>query len=146
MAGQEYEVYIGYLDGKEDEIDVGNPILVELRDLSTFERKVVRAVVAQSPETLQDGDKLWVMDWVEKRQPEPWWIKIVEEMDEDVDVIHSRSDIEDEDLTRLANESKKFSTQKHAGDGLAIPEGEEEAQKYLTYVTKMAKGSSPGKK
>ena len=48
-----YEAYIGYLtDGSQKtrpEVIAGEPFVIELRDLDTFERLVVRAIVAEPP-------------------------------------------------------------------------------------------------
>ena len=142
MAPREYEVYIGYLDGKDEEIDAHREIVVEVRDLETFERKVVRAVLARPGQELPDSDILWVTDWVESSSKEEWKIKVVEELDEDTDVARERSDISEEDLTKQSKEAAKFSQRRYT-EGLFTGGGDEEAKKYFIYKTKIEKGKAP---
>ncbi|MBI4319462.1 MAG: hypothetical protein HY675_13320 [Chloroflexi bacterium] len=137
MSQQEFEIYIGYLDSKRDEIASGEPLVAEIRDMATFERKVVKAIIARSADELPGADLLWVMDWVERREPAPWAIRVLEELEEDTDVALSRSDIDEEDLTRMAQDSQLFADGKYGGDGLAIGWGEDEAQKYLGNIKRM---------
>lgn len=133
MERQEYEVYIGYLDGKEDKIAQGEPLLLEVRDLQTFERKVVRATVVPPPATSTAGDRLWVMNWVEKREPEPWTIFVLEELDEDV--LAQRSDISSEDLSAPSEESRKYGVSGYRSEGLAASFGQEEVRKYFEIIS-----------
>lgn len=142
MAAKEYEVYIGYLDGKDEAIDENRELVIEVRDLETFERKVVRARLARPSQELPDSDILWVTDWVESSSKEAWKIKIIEELDEDTDVARERSDISEEDLTKQSKESAKFSQRRYT-DGLFTGEGDEEAKKYFIYKSKIEKGKGP---
>jgi len=78
-----YEVYEAYLDGHEGEIEKGEPFILEVRELATFQRKVVRAKVAREAGALAEGQPLWVRRYNEEFLPAPWAIQILEELDED---------------------------------------------------------------
>lgn len=125
-----FEAYIGYVAERDAEAESGESVVLEVRDLETFERLVVRAVIAKPGTTLDGGDELWIVDWVEARQPEPWSIKVLEELDEE-DATAFRSDISQEDLKAQAEQSQKFASGR--GRGAAMPEmaGQEEARKYF---------------
>jgi len=78
-----YEIYEAYLDGHEREIDEGKEFIMEVRNLADLCRKVVRARVARPPQTLPDGQKLWIRLYNEQASTEPWCIQVLEELDED---------------------------------------------------------------
>jgi hypothetical protein len=124
-----YEAYIGYMADKEEDIVNGKSVVVEVRDMDTFERLVVRAKVGKPEKPLTDGDELWILDWVEKREEQPWTIIVEEELDED-DIEASRSDIDESDLNAASEESHQFASGR--GRGRAMPEmmGQEEARKF----------------
>ena len=132
-----FEAYIGYLsdESKEvrKEVTEGEPFIVEVRDLDTFERLVVRAVVAQPGTELDDGEDLFVLDWIETRQEEAWSIRILEELDEE-EAAAARADITDADLTAAADESQKFGGRKYRGSELPDAMGQEEARKYFEHA------------
>lgn len=136
-----YEAYIGYIDDKHEQIDAGESIVIEVRDLDTFERLIVRAKVGRPERPLDDGDELWILDWVEKRQDAAWSIFVEEELDED-DAAASRADISDDDLRAASEESHEYAGGR--GRGAAMPEmmGQEEARKYYENVV----GKKPGTK
>lgn len=125
-----YEAYIGYVAEHDAEAESGEPVVLELRDLDTFERLVVRAVIAKPGTPLDGGDALWIVDWVEARQPNAWSIKVLEELDEE-DATSFRSDISQDDLKAQAEQSQKFASGR--GRGGAMPEmmGQEEAHKFF---------------
>ena len=131
------EAYIGYLsDESKDvrtEVTEGKPFVVEVRDLDTFERLVVRAVVAQPGADLDDADELFVLDWIENRQEEPWSIRVIEELDEEESEA-ARADITDADLTAAADESRKFGGRKYRGSELPDAMGQEEARKFFEHA------------
>lgn len=133
-----FEAYIGYLadDSKEIRAEVreGKPFVVEVRDLDTFERLVVRAVVAEPGAPLEDSDELFVLDWIENRQEKPWSIRVLEERDEDEEEEAARGDITDADRTAAADESLKFGGRKYRGSELPDAMGQEEARKYFEHV------------
>ena len=132
-----FEAYIGYLsnEAKEirEEIAAGEPFVIEVRDLDTFERLVVRAVVAQPSQALDDGDELWVLDWIETKMEDPWSIRVLEELDEE-EAEAARADISESDLTAAAEESVKFGGRKYAGSELPDAMGQEEARKFYEHV------------
>jgi len=134
MEVKEYEIYIGYVEEKDEEIEMGKELLLEVRDLETFERKIVRAVLKKSYDPSSGMDKLWIKDAIENREPEPWGIKILEELDQDM--VAERTDITEEDKYRLSEESRKFATSRFGGSGLATSFGKEEALKYYQYAQK----------
>ncbi len=128
-----YEAYIGYLTDSSQktrrEVTAGEPFVIELRDLDTFERLVVRAIVAEPPAQLESSDVLWVLDWVENRTPTPWAVRVLEEIDEE-QLEASRSDITEADRTAAADESLKYGGRKYRGSELPESMGGEEAKKY----------------
>ena len=131
-----FEAYIGYLadDSKEirKEVRKGEPFVVEVRDLDTFERLVVRAIVAEPGAELEDSDELFVLDWIENRQEEPWSIRVLEELDEEEAT--PRADITDADRTAASDESRKFGGRKYRGSELPDAMGQEEARKYFEHA------------
>ena len=133
-----FEAYIGYLadDSKEirKEVREGEPFVVEVRDLDTFERLVVRAVVAEPGTELADSDELFVLDWIENRQDVPWSIHVLEELDEEEE--GARADITDADRTAASDESRKFGGRKYRGSELPDAMGQEEARKFFEHAQK----------
>ncbi|MCX7180414.1 MAG: hypothetical protein NTX56_17190 [Proteobacteria bacterium] len=125
-----YEAYIGYVADRDAEIESGEPITLEVRDLDTYERMLVRAVVGKPGSTLADSDKLWIVDWVEEKQADPWLIKVLEELEEE-DATGMRSDISADDLKSQAEQSQRYASGR--GRGGAMPEmmGQEEARKFF---------------
>lgn len=132
-----YEVYIGYLhDDAQDvkpEIREGRPIVLEVRDLDTFERLVVRALVAEPGTALDGGDELWVLDYVESRLAQPWSIQVQEELDDDA-AMAARSDVDDTDRSAPAAELEKFGGKRYGGSQMPEMMGQEEARKYYQNV------------
>ena len=132
-----YEAYIGYLTDNSQEIrnevKERKPFVLEVRDMDTFERLVVKAVVSDSADAIQGSDELWVLDWVENRMEAPWSIKLLEELTEE-DIEAERSDVTDSDRTSAADEAKKFGGRKYRGAQLPDTMGGEEARKYYENV------------
>ena len=132
-----YEAYIGYLTDNAQkirgEIESGEPFILEVRDTDTFERLVVRAVVAMQANAIEDGEALWVLDWIESRMESPWSIRVLEEVDEDA-ADSARSDVTDEDKAVAAEESKRFGGKKYRGSQLPDSMGGEEARKFYENV------------
>ncbi len=132
-----YEAYIGYLkdESHETKPEVMNkePFILEVRDLDTFERLVVKALVAEPPNSVEGGDQLWVLDWVEKKLAAPWSIQVLEELEEDA-LEDSRSDISKADLDAPAKEAQKFGGRGYRGSQTPQMMGQEEARKYYENV------------
>jgi hypothetical protein len=132
-----YEAYIGYLTDNSQEIrnevKEREPFVLEVRDMDTFERLVVKAVVSDSADAIQGSDELWVLDWIENRMEAPWSIKLLEELTEE-DIEAERSDVTDSDRTSAADEAKKYGGRKYRGAQLPDTMGGEEARKYYENV------------
>jgi hypothetical protein len=128
-----FEAYIGYVAERDGAIAAGEALVLEVRDLDTYERQVVRAVVAPPGAVLDGGDDLWILDWVEARQPEPWRIRVLEELDEDA-AAAARSDITEADLKRPSQESQDFASGRGRGNSMPGMMGAEEARKYFENV------------
>lgn len=78
-----YEVYEGYIDGHEQEMAEGTPFIIEIRDLETFTRMIVKAIVSREKDAVPDGSPLWIKDYGDEIVPEPGSIKILEELDDE---------------------------------------------------------------
>ncbi len=78
-----YEIYEAYLDGHEAEVDQGREFAMEVRELATFERLVVRARISKDPAALPGAAKLWVRSYNDEDVLGPWAIQILEELDDD---------------------------------------------------------------
>ncbi len=83
MLREGYEIYEGYIDDHKDDMKEGKDFIVEIRDLATFERMIVRALVSREPESIEGGTPLWVKDFYDEIIPTPGAIKILEELDDD---------------------------------------------------------------
>ena len=75
--------WVIFVSRMEDLADDKESVLT-IRDLSPgprkYNAKVVRARVSSRPETIPDGDVLWVRSWIGHLHPKPWGIKIIEEV------------------------------------------------------------------
>ena len=80
---KEYEVFIRSIG---DELVEGQEVELTIKDLTPgprkYENRVVKAIVSSSPEKLSNYDILRVRSWTGHLYPEPWAIKIVEEVGE----------------------------------------------------------------
>jgi len=132
-----YEAYIGYVTDQSQktraEVTEGTPFVLEVRDMDTFERLVVRAVVSDAPDALDGGDELWVLDWIENKLETPWSIRVLEELEEE-DIEADRSDVTATDKTAEADEAKKYGGKKYRGAQLPDSMGGEEARKFYENV------------
>ncbi len=132
-----YEVYIGYLHDDNQQtkeaIRAGEALVLEVRDLDTFERLVVKAVVGEPGAPVEGGDELWVLDYVESRQERPWSVRIIEELDDEA-ALAARSDVSDEDRRAAADELDKFGGGRYRGSQMPEMMGQEEARKFYQNV------------
>lgn len=132
-----FEAYIGYLHDQNQatrpEIAAGEPVVLEVRDMDTFERLVVKAIVAEPGATLDDSDDLWVLDYVEARSATPWRIRVLEEVDDEA-ALAARSDVGDEDRQAPGDELQKYGGSRHRGANMPEMLGQEEARKYYQNV------------
>lgn len=76
-----YEVLEEYVHEKKSDIDMGNPIIIEVRDTTTFERLIVKAQVAPPDKELQDADDLVLRNLAENVAAVGWKIRVLEELD-----------------------------------------------------------------
>ncbi len=132
-----FEAYIGYLTDKDKderpEIAAGEPFTIEVRDLETFERKIVRALVAAPPAALEGGEALWVLDWIEARLEAPWSIRILEELDEAA-AEAERSDIGEAERRAGTQESEQYGGKRYRGSQMPDMMVQDEALKYFENV------------
>lgn len=136
----EYEAYIGYLDEQRDAMKAGEPVVIEVRDRDTFERKIVRAIVSEEQGSLPGGDELWVVDWIETAAPLAWSIRILEELDPDAEQA-TRADIGQDDLEAMAEDARKYTGAKYKGSTLPGMMGQDEIRKYTEHVEKRSRPS-----
>jgi hypothetical protein len=74
---KEYDTYVDSLGGLRQ----GEEIELSIRDLETYEFRVVKAIVSSSKEKLPGGDTLWIRLMKGKMvTKEPWTIKITKEL------------------------------------------------------------------
>ena len=80
---KEYEVFVRSI---EEELIEGQETGLTIKDLTRgprkYENRVVKAIVSSSPGKLPGSDLLRVRSWTGRLYPEPWAIKIVEELGE----------------------------------------------------------------
>jgi hypothetical protein len=131
-----FEAYIGYVAEKDAETESGESFVLEVRDLDTYERKIVRAIVSKPETELADSDLLWILDWVEARQADPWHIRVLEELEEE-DATSLRSDISDADLKGEAARSQEYASGRGRGSGMPEMMGQEEARKFFENMQAM---------
>ena len=78
-----FEVYQMYLEDCVPDIEAGKDVVLEVRDLAEFSRKVVRAKIARNLDDLPDCQQLWVRNLKDEVTDECWAIKVVEELPDD---------------------------------------------------------------
>ena len=80
--GKEYVTFITHLE----DLAEGREIVLTIRDLTPGPRKydarIVRAIVSRHPERLPEADVLRVRSWTGTLYPQPWAIKITQEVGE----------------------------------------------------------------
>ncbi|MCC7413760.1 MAG: hypothetical protein IT495_19255 [Gammaproteobacteria bacterium] len=87
-----YEVLEEYVHSQRAAIDAQQPIVLEVRDVETFERLTVRARVAPPGSALADSHELVLRDLAENVAAADWRIVILEEIDPDSADIRPQSD------------------------------------------------------
>ncbi|MBI2875822.1 MAG: hypothetical protein HYY20_02955 [Candidatus Tectomicrobia bacterium] len=78
-----YEVYGLYLEDLREEIQQGQEVVLEVRDLNDISRKVVRARVKESAEGLPGAEQLWVRNAKDEITDQCWAIQVIEELPDD---------------------------------------------------------------
>lgn len=76
-----YEILEEYVLTQRAAIDRGEPVVVEVRNTDTFERLVVRAMVAPPGVVLANSDQLVLRNLMENVGATGWSIRVVEELD-----------------------------------------------------------------
>jgi len=76
-----FEILDEYVYAKKNEIESEKPVIVEVRDTDTFERLVVKALIAPPGRELEDGDDLVLRNLAENIAAEGWKIRVLEELD-----------------------------------------------------------------
>ncbi len=73
---KEYDTFVETLAQlkENDEIEIA------IRDCDTFEARVVKATINRDPNKLPEADTLWVRFSRGQLHPQPWGIKIKEEL------------------------------------------------------------------
>ena len=98
---KEYQTFVGAPETLEE----GQEIKLAVKDLTPGPRKydcrIVKAVVARDPEKLPGSDVLWLRSLVGRKFPEPWAIKITEELGDSMPVTPYQLGIE---VTKMLNE------------------------------------------
>lgn len=78
--GKKWVIFVSRMEDLADDKES----VLTIRDLSPgprkYNAKVVKARISSSPETIPDGDVLWVRSWIGHLHPKPWAIKIIEEV------------------------------------------------------------------
>lgn len=76
----EYLCHVKHLKDLQE----GRQVVLTIRDLSSGKHKytarVARVQVSRSPEALANWDKLWAHSAVGYKDPQPWGMKILEEL------------------------------------------------------------------
>jgi hypothetical protein len=79
----EWETARAYLKQYEKEIAAGEPIEIPVFDHNTYERRLVKAIINPKLQQSPEVEKLWIKDASDWVEPEPWGIKVLEELTED---------------------------------------------------------------
>ncbi len=87
-----YEVLEEYVQAQQAAIAAGQPLVIEVRDVDTFERLTVRALVAPPGAALEGADTLVLRDLAENVAAGDWQIRVLEEVDPDAVEIRPQSD------------------------------------------------------
>jgi hypothetical protein len=76
-----YEILEEYVMSQQSAIDRGEPVVVEVRDTDTFERRVVRAQIAAPTRELAGSCELVLRNLAESVAARGWKIRVLEELD-----------------------------------------------------------------
>ena len=78
---RQYEMTRRFLDKYKSQISAGEPVDIQIRDVTTFEAITARALLSE--EDIEGGDTLWIKDLQENRLPKPWHVKVLQLLDDD---------------------------------------------------------------
>jgi hypothetical protein len=80
---KEYAVFV---ENIRKDLPEGREIVITVKDLTPgrrkYENRVVKAIVSSTPAKLPEEDILWVRSWTGVLYPNPWTIRIAEEVGE----------------------------------------------------------------
>jgi hypothetical protein len=71
---KEYDTFIENISDLKE----GEEIELTVRDLSNLKAVDVRGIISKSQEKLSGSSKLWIRDLMGRLDPDPWAIKILE--------------------------------------------------------------------
>lgn len=78
-----YGILEEYVQSQQADINQGKSVVVEVRDLDTFERLITRSLIAPPGTELEDGEPLTVLNLAENVVSDAWKIRVLEELDSD---------------------------------------------------------------
>jgi len=78
-----YGILEEYVLSQQADIDQGKPVVVEVRDLDTFERLITKSLIVPPGKVLEDGEPLTVLNLAENVISDAWKIRVLEELDSD---------------------------------------------------------------
>lgn len=87
-----YEILEEYVHSQRAAIDQGNSVVVEVRDIETFERLTVKARIFPPKSGEEGADTLVLRDLAENIAANDWSISILEEVDSETADIRPQSD------------------------------------------------------
>ncbi len=75
----EWESDFEVLYGHDKQVETGEPFDTYIVNHETYERKYVKATIRKKG-NIEGGEKLWIRTFQGQVLPEPWVIKIIEEL------------------------------------------------------------------
>ncbi|MCX7170266.1 MAG: hypothetical protein NTY41_08240 [Proteobacteria bacterium] len=78
-----YGILEEYVKSQQTDIDQGKPVVVEVRELDTFERLITKSLIAPPGKQLEGGAPLTVLNLAENVVSDAWKILVLEELDSD---------------------------------------------------------------
>lgn len=86
-----FEVLEEYIESQRQDIEQGGSVILEIRDVDTFERLVVKAEVGPPERPIADGDRLILKNLAENTVSDAWTIRVLEELDPEAVAISPKS-------------------------------------------------------
>lgn len=86
-----YEVLEEYIESQRQEIESGRAVTVEIRDIDTFERLVVKARIGTPERPIAGADRLVLKNLAENVVSDAWTIEVLEELDPEATAIIPQS-------------------------------------------------------
>ncbi len=83
----QYEILEEYVHVQRQDIDEGNPVTVEVRDLDTFERLIVKARLGPPEAPIENADQLILKNLAENVVTDQWTIEVLEELDDNTEIL-----------------------------------------------------------